>query len=223
MRVFHNHDTSPMQRLRRVSIAAVARQLTVCVVVLLAAWNATADQWPEFRGPDGQGHSDEQGLPLDWSESRNVLWKAAIPGAGWSSPVVANGRVWLTTATEAGPAPGRPASVSLRVLAVDVSTGREVVNVEVFRVDRPEAINGKNSRASPTPVLDGERVYVHFGSEGTAALTTTGEVLWRARLSYASQHGSGGWPVLYRDLLIVNCDGNGGGAAISAFAYASPR
>jgi outer membrane protein assembly factor BamB len=179
-------------------------------------WNATAAQWPEFRGPTGQGLSDEHGLPLDWSESRNVLWKVPVPGAGWSSPVVANGRVWLTTATQTGTGPGRPASVSLRALAIDVSTGREVVNVEVFRVDRPAAINGKNSHASPTPVLDGDRVYVHFGSEGTAALTTTGEVLWRARLSYASQHGSGGSPVLYRDLLIVNCDGNGGAAFVAA-------
>ena len=110
--------------------------------------------------------------------------------------------------------------VSLRALAIDLSTGREIVNVEVFRIDRPSAINGKNSRASPTPVLDGDRVYVHFGSDGTAALSTTGEVLWRARLSYASQHGSGGSPVLYRDLLIVNCDGNGGEAFVAALTLA---
>ncbi len=90
------------------------------------------------------------------------------------------------------------------------------MNVEVFRVDRPEVINGKNSRASPTPIVDGDRVYVHFGAEGTAALSTSGEVLWRTRLAYASQHGSGGSPVLYRDRLIVNCDGNGGDAFVAA-------
>jgi outer membrane protein assembly factor BamB len=182
---------------------------------MLAAWNAAA-QWPQFRGPTGQGHSDEQGLPLDWSESRNVLWKVPEPGAGWSSPVVSNGRIWLTTGVETETGKGKSAGVSLRALAIDLSTGHEVVNVEVFRVNRLSAINSKNSHASPTPVLDGDRVYVHFGSEGTAALTATGEVLWRAHLSYASQHGSGGSPVLYRDLLIVNCDGNGGEAFVAA-------
>jgi outer membrane protein assembly factor BamB len=145
-----------------------------------------------------------------------VLWKVPVPGAGWSSPVISNGRVWLTTAVENRDARGRSAGVSLRALAIDEGTGRELLNVEVFRVTHPEAINGKNSRASPTPVLDGDRVYVHFGAEGTAALSATGEVVWRARLSYASQHGSGGSPVLYRDLLIVNCDGNGGDAFVAA-------
>jgi outer membrane protein assembly factor BamB len=197
----------------RLRVTAV---LVVVTVGMLAAWNAAADQWPEFRGPTGQGLSDEQGLPLEWGESRNVLWKVPVTGAGWSSPVVSNGRVWLTTAVETGTGKGKPAVVSLRALAIDVSTGREVVNVEVFRVDRPTAINGKNSRASPTPLLDADRVYVHFGSDGTAALSTTGEVLWRSHLSYASQHGSGGSPVLYRDLLIVNCDGNGGEAFVAA-------
>jgi outer membrane protein assembly factor BamB len=145
-----------------------------------------------------------------------VLWKVPVPGAGWSSPVVSNGRVWVTTAVENQTGKGSRGGVSLRAVAIDVSTGRELVNVEVFRVDRPEAINGKNSRASPTPIVDGDRVYVHFGAEGTAALSTSGEVIWRTRLSYASQHGSGGSPVLFRDQLIVNCDGNGGDAFVAA-------
>ena len=192
------------------------RKAIACTALVLAAWDARADQWPEFRGPTGQGLSDERGLPLEWNESRHVRWKVPLPGSGWSSPVVSDGRVWVTTAVEVGTGKGRSGGVSLRALAIDLSTGREIVNVEVFRIDRPSPINGKNSRASPTPVLDGDRVYVHFGSDGTAALSATGEVLWRARLSYASQHGSGGSPVLYRDLLIVNCDGNGGEAFVAA-------
>jgi outer membrane protein assembly factor BamB len=100
--------------------------------------------------------------------------------------------------------------VSLRALAYDAATGREVVNVEVFSVDRPEALNPKNSYASPTPIVERDRVFVHFGALGTAALSTAGEVVWKTRLAYQSQHGNGGSPVLYRDLLIVNCDGNGG-------------
>ena len=106
--------------------------------------------------------------------------------------------------------------MSLRALAFDVASGREVVNTEVFRVDRPEALNAKNSYASPTPIVDGDRVYVHFGAQGTAALTTTGEIVWKTRLAYQSQHGNGGSPALHGDLLIVNCDGNGGDAYVAA-------
>ena len=200
----------------RAAVRLLTHRLTIVGAFLFATGIASADQWPEFRGPTGQGHSAEQGLPLEWSESRNVRWKVPVPGAGWSSPVIADGRIWLTTATEGEAGKGRRNGISLRALAFDVSTGRELVNVEVFRVDRPEAINGKNSRASPTPIVDGDRVYVHFGAEGTAALSTSGEVLWRTRLAYASQHGSGGSPVLYGDRLIVNCDGNGGDAFVAA-------
>ena len=173
----------------------------VLAVVLLVAGPVRAQDWPAFRGPDGQGHSSERGLPADWSESKNVVWKAPVPGMGWSSPVVAGGRVWLTTAVDEG-------DIVLRVLAFDVEQGREVVNVELFRLKNAREINPKNSFASPTPVLEGDRVYVHFGADGTAALTTSGEVIWKTRLSYQSQHGAGGSPIVYGDLLIVSCDGH---------------
>ena len=173
-----------------------------------------AAQWPQFRGPSGQGHASETGLPLEWSESRNVLWKSPVPGRGWSSPSISGGRVWLTTSIEGSE--GRRRGLSLRALAFDVATGREVVNTEVFRVDRPEELNAKNSYASPTPIVDGDRVYVHFGAQGTAALTTTGEIVWKTRLDYQSQHGNGGSPALHGDLLIINCDGNGGDAYVVA-------
>ena len=177
---------------------------------------AHAEDWPQFRGPTGQGHATEQGLPLEWSESKNVVWKTPVPGFGWSSPVVAGGRVWLTSVTETRDPRRDRVTASLRALAFDVASGLEVVNVEVFRIDNPGAINTKNSRASPTPIIDGERVYVHFGAEGTAALTTSGQILWTTRLSYDSQHGNGGSPVLYRGLLIVNCDGWGDEAYVAA-------
>lgn len=164
---------------------------------------AYAEDWPQFRGPGGQGHSAEQDLPLEWSESRNVVWKTPVPGLGWSSPVVAGGRVWLTTATDD---PRSQDKVSLRALAFDAKTGRELVNVEVFQM-RGELLNPKNSHASPTPIVEGDRVYVHFGMNGTAALTTSGEIVWKTRLPYESQHGSGGSPALYGDLLIISCDG----------------
>ena len=168
--------------------------------------DGAVEDWPQFRGPTGQGHSAERGLPLDWSESRNIVWKTAVPGAGWSSPVIAGGRVWLTAAV----------GDSLRALAFDRATGREVVNVEVFRADRSGNLNPKNNRASPTPIVSGDRVYVHFGADGTAALSETGEIVWRTRLRYESQHGGGGSPALHDGLLIVNCDGNGGDAFVVA-------
>jgi len=162
---------------------------------------ARAEDWPQFRGPSGQGHSSERGLPITWSESQNVMWKTPVPGRGWSSPSVAGGRVWVTTSIKENGA-------SLRAIAFDSSTGRETVNVEVFHLRSADLTNPKNSHASPTPIVEGDRVYVHFGAQGTAALTTTGEIVWKARLSYESQHGNGGSPVLYGDLLIVSCDGS---------------
>ena len=167
--------------------------------VVLAAQTAG---WPEFRGPTAQGHSTERDVPLEWSESRNVLWKTPVQGRGWSSPVVERDRVWLTTAIN-----GR-GGTSLRAVAFDVETGRELVNVEVFQLRNSDLLNFKNSHASPTPIVEGDRVYVHFGAAGTAALTTSGDIVWKTRLSYQSQHGNGGSPVLYKDLLIVSCDGS---------------
>lgn len=163
-----------------------------------------AEDWPQFRGPTGQGHSTEVNLPVEWSTSRNIAWKVRTRGTGWSSPVIADGRVWLTEARDTA-----HSTVSLRALAFDVATGRTLVDTEVFAVSSESPLNPKNSRASPTPIVDGDRVYVHFGPDGTAALTTSGTVLWTRRLPYEPQHGGGGSPVLYRDLLIVHCDGNG--------------
>jgi outer membrane protein assembly factor BamB len=156
--------------------------------------------WPEFRGPTGQGHSDERGLPLTWSETKNVRWKVAIPGRGWSSPAIHGDRIWLTTATEEGK--------SLRAISIDRNTGATLQNVELFRLKSAGHLNTKNSLASPTPVLEGDRVYLHFGANGTACLTQTGEILWKTRLEYDNgQHGPGGSPVIYDNLLIMSCDG----------------
>ena len=160
-----------------------------------------ASDWPQFRGPTGQGTSDEHGLPLNWSETTNVRWKVPIPGKGWSSPVIQGDRIWLTTATEDGK--------SLRAISVDRNTGAILQNVEVFRLKSAKLTNAKNSFASPTPIIDGDHVYIHFGAFGTACLTQSGEVVWKTKLDYDNgQHGTGGSPVLYDDLLIISCDGN---------------
>ena len=198
------------------------KRLLVLLLLAGASVLAQAEDWPQFRGPTGQGHATERNLPLEWSETNNIIWKVPVPGLGWSSPAVANGRVWLTTVVESKERRGR-VSASLRALAYDIATGRELVNVEVFRLDDAGYVNPKNSRASPTPIVDGDRVYVHFGAEGTAALSASGEILWTTHLRYESQHGNGGSPTLYRDLLIVNCDGNGGEAYVIALDTATGK
>lgn len=168
--------------------------------LLILAVVVTFD-WPQFRGPTGQGVSDERGLPLTWSESKNVRWKTPIPGRGWSSPVVQGDRIWLTTATEDGK--------SLRAIAIDRNTGAILQNIEVFRLKSAKLANAKNSFASPTPVIDGDRIYLHFGAFGTACITQAGEIVWKTKLEYDNgQHGTGGSPIIYEDLLIVSCDGN---------------
>jgi len=190
-------------RKRRSPGVLIAAILLACVRGAAAQGvSAPQAEWPEFRGPGAQGHSAERGLPVEWSETKNVAWKTPVAGLGWSSPVVANGRVWLTTAVE-------QRGVSLRAIAFDMTTGKEVVNVEVFKIplDRRD-INPKNSWASPSPVIDGDRVYVHFGADGTAALSTEGEIIWKNRFEYQSQHGAGGSPIVYGDLLIFSCDGS---------------
>jgi outer membrane protein assembly factor BamB len=192
----------------------------VALVALLLTAPIAAEDWPQFRGPTGQGHSNERGLPLEWSETSNVAWKTPVPGTGWSSPVVAGTQIWLTTTLPSG---SRGGALSLRALAFDAVSGAGLVDVEVFRISSPRPRHQKNSPASPTPIVDGDRVYVHFGADGTAALDSKGKVLWTTRLPYESQHGNGGSPVLYRDLLIVSCDGNGGDAYVVALDTATGK
>jgi outer membrane protein assembly factor BamB len=159
-----------------------------------------AENWTEFRGPSGQGHSRERGLPVTWSETENVDWKVPVPGKGWSSPVISGDQIWLTTAMDEGR--------SLRAICLNRETGRPVHNVEIFQLADPGPVHQKNTHASPTPIVEGERVYLHFGSHGTACITRSGEIVWRTQeLKYYHRHGPGGSPVLYGDLLIVSCDG----------------
>ena len=176
-----------------------AAALISVALVLLSAPRGRAEDWPQFRGPGGQGHSSERGLPVSWGEDENIAWKVPIAGRGWSSPVVLGERIWLTTAIDDGR--------SLRAIGLDRNTGKEVVNVEVFHKEDPGPIHNKNSHASPTPILEGDRVYVHYGAHGTACLTTDGEVVWRQILEYYHRHGPGGSPALVGDRLIINCDG----------------
>ncbi|MDB6171977.1 MAG: Pyrrolo-quinoline quinone repeat-containing protein [Chthoniobacteraceae bacterium] len=175
--------------------------IALTLLILSATLLRAGDSWTQFRGPTAQGYSDAKGLPRHWSETENVKWKTALPGEGWSSPVVANGQIWMTTALEEGK--------SLRALCVDFATGKLVHDIEVFKNESVPPKHRRNSYASPTPVIDGDRVYLHFGSLGTACLSTKdGSKIWENReLKVDFQNGAGGSPVLFKDKLLIACDG----------------
>ena len=173
------------------------------VLVSTLTVNAASD-WPEFRGPTGQGLSTATNVPLSWSATSNIAWKVAIPGEGWSSPVLLDGKIYLTSALN------ESNNVSLRALCVNARDGHLEWNTEVLQPDASsvKAIHSKNSLTSPTPVVRDGRLYVHYGHMGTAALDLTGKVLWRqTTLKYPPTHGNGGSPMLLGDQLIFSCDG----------------
>ena len=160
----------------------------------------SAENWARFRGPTGQGLSSEKGLPLHWSSSSNVAWKAEIPGAGWSSPIVWDAHVFLTTATENG--------TKCRVLCLDRESGRALWDKQVFE-QIPRRKEGKNSYATPTPCTDGQRVYAVFGDGSIAALTFDGSLIWTNReVQHYSRHGLGASPLVHDGLLIMTYDGS---------------
>lgn len=162
-----------------------------------------AENWPQFRGPANQGRSVEIALPLHWSATNNIAWKTPIPGASWSSPIVWNDRVFVTTATEKGQ--------TCRVLSLDAVTGKILWDKEVFQ-QMPSRKESRNTYATPTPATDGERVYACFGDGSFAALDFAGEIVWTNRnYRFYGQHGLGSSPILYRDLLIMARDGSSDG------------
>jgi outer membrane protein assembly factor BamB len=173
-----------------------------------------AGDWPEFRGPTRDGHSTATNVPIAWSASSNIVWKARVPGSGWSSPVLsAAGKLFLTSAV------GKDGSSeqSLRALCFDAANGSVVWDTEVFVQKGGSArIHGKNGHASPTPVLEGDRLYVHFGHQGTAALDLAGKKIWENRsLGYTPVHGNGGSPLIVGDVLFYSADGDSAPKAIA--------
>src|SRR5688500_9442887 len=140
------------------------------VLFVLSLSNSRAENWPQFRGPDGQGHTSAVGLPTKWSDTENVAWKEDVPGEGWSSPVVWENRIYLTTAIASEAAEN---AYSLHVLCLDGEAVYVLLDKELFKQTAKDTqrIHTKNSHASPTPITDGKRLYVHFGAQGTASLT----------------------------------------------------
>lgn len=192
-----------------------------------------AEDWPVFRGPQGDGVID-QPLPTEWGTDKNIAWRTEIPGEGWSSPVTAGGRIFLTAAVPSteGSEDSKKQDYTLSLIIVDAASGKILKTIPVMEqtAERPARIHRKNSHASPTPVIDGGRIYVHFGYQGTACLTLDGEVLWKNReLYFKPTHGNGGSPVLASGNLIFTCDGDAEpkivalNAANGQLAWSTPR
>ena len=194
-------------------------------VLLIVMWGQVSeadDRWPQFRGPGSRGISDESGLPTNWSTTENVAWVADIPGLGWSSPIVWDDTVFLTTVISAEPVEeplggfyrGRetwlPSQVEHRwlVYAIDVETGSVKWEREVHRSVPKGAHHLKNTLATETAVTDGQSVYVYFGNVGVYCLDADGTVRWSYEIEASNTRlgwGTAASPVLYRDhLYIVN-------------------
>ena len=211
-------------------------------LVLLAAASGSAPaeprptEWAQFRGPAGQGVSFEKGLPDDWSATRNVLWKTAIPGRGHSSPVIWGDRVFVTTAVEGEVVPGaqgvkhvvegqdfrHPQGVgddrrhTFKVLALDARDGNLLWERAAHEGVPYDTRHKMGSFASQTPVTDGKRVYAFFGSEGLLfAYDMDGRLAWKAALGGIASVGVGVCtsPVLYKDLVVLQCDEDNGEAS----------
>jgi len=201
--------------------------LSVALLFILGNCSAAraADEWTQFRGPDGSGHSTAVGLPVTWSETENVAWKAPVPGSGHSSPVISGNQIWLTAAVETPLTEEEQkqrlsklanpnglvlaGALTLRALCFDRGTGELLQNVELLHVREPEPKHALNSYASPSPVLKEGRLYCHFGAYGTACVdTSSGQVLWRSSEHQVDhQNGPGSSPVLWGNRLIIAFDG----------------
>jgi outer membrane protein assembly factor BamB len=178
----------------------ITTALCLIATIICSAWGG--EHWPSYRGPTDQGYSSATNLPIRWSESENVVWKTAIDGKAWSSPVIWGDQIWITSA----PLEGN----RLFAICVDKNSGKLVHKRRLHHVVLPQYCHPFNSYASPSPVIEAGRVYVSFGSPYNACLDSkTGEVLWE-RTDFVCNHfrGAGSSPFIYKNLLILHFDGS---------------
>ena len=171
--------------------------LASCIVI------EANEQWSQFRGHYGNGIIKSTSAPINWSDNTNIDWKTPIHDRGWSSPVIWNDQIWMTTATKEGN--------KMYAICVNKLSGKIEHDIHVFDVKSPQAITNENTYASPTPVVEEGRVYVHFGTYGTACISTKdGQILWKRRdLNCDHEIGAGpaSSPFIYNNFLIFNVDG----------------
>ena len=217
-----------MKQTRRISLAVIVG-ITLTV-------NALAGNWPQWRGPDGSGISNEKNLPSEWSPTRNIKWKTPIDGRSHSSPIVWGNRVFLTTAIEGPVVPGakavkhvvegdkeflHPDSVgadrkhTFKVIALDRETGKILWQSTAWEGTPYDNRHRKSSYAASTPATDGKLVYAFFGTEGLYAYDFKGNLAWKTQLGNLGTvgMGTGTSPILFGDLVIVQCDEENGASS----------
>jgi outer membrane protein assembly factor BamB len=187
-----------------------------------------AESWPQFRGPDGNGIAVGQTPPTHFGEQSNVVWKTELPGKAWSSPVVAEGVIWATTAIERVPTDDEriamfkqaeieekkfkqlsiAKSIELKLVALDFDSGTVLRTIDLVDFEQPDAIHALNSYASPTPVIDDDHIYCHFGNYGTFCLDRGSySLVWKRRLPLQHSVGPGSSPLIHNHRLILIQDG----------------
>lgn len=193
-----------------VSVRLLAKTRTLTAMLFAVALSfcpfsslfSSETNWPQFRGPAGDGRTSATGLPIAFGETEAVRWKTAIHGKAWSSPVIWGSQIWMTTANEEG--------TELSFVCVDKDSGKILRDEILFRIETPQFCHKFNSYASPTPVIEEGRIYVTFGSPGTACIdTATGKKIWE-RTDFVCNHfrAAGSSPILWNDLLLMNFDGS---------------
>ena len=219
------------------------RQIALTLIVALTvtglgsfARSASAGNWPQWRGPDGSGISNEKNLPSEWSPTRNIKWKTAIDGRSHSSPIVWGNRVFLTTSIEGEAVPGakavthvdekdkeylHPDSVgadrkhTFKVLCIDRDTGTILWQSTAWEGTPYDNRHRKSSYAASTPATDGNLVYAFFGTEGLYAYDFKGNLAWKAQLGNLGTvgMGTGTSPIVFENLVIVQCDEENGASS----------
>ena len=205
----------------------------------LLTYSAGADSksWPQWRGPDASGHGYPGIYPKKWSAEENLAWMAKIPGRGHSSAVHENGHIWITTAIET-PASEKEkeerlkeneglstvtvlSEVSLRAVKLDPMTGGILKNIEVIQKKQPQWVHHLNSYASPSPVIEGNRLYLHFGAYGNACIdAVSGKIIWKnnqKELWVMHENGPGSSPIIWENLMIFHLDGSDKQSIVALF------
>jgi outer membrane protein assembly factor BamB len=224
-----------MKRLTTASIA-ILFLLSISATILFADPN-----WPQWRGPDGQGISLEKNLPVEWSSTKNVKWKTPIEGRGHSSPIIWGKRIFLTTALDGKVIPGRTAGVThklsdgsdfvhpdamgadlthtFKVICIDRESGRVLWERVAYDGPVKDSRHKLASFASSTPATDGKFVFAFFGSEGLYAYDYAGKLVWKQDLGTlgTASVGYGVSPILFENLVLMQCDDSGGHSFIAAF------
>jgi len=208
-------------------------------LALIALFSLTtvgfAANWPQWRGPDGSGISNEKNLPAEWTPAKNIKWKTPIEGRGHSSPIVWGNKIFLTTAIQGEVVPGakavkhtadgqeflHPDSVgadhkhTFKVIALDRNSGKILWEKVAWEGTPYDNRHRKSSYAASTPATDGKLVYAFFGTEGLYAYDFNGKLAWKAELGKLGTvgMGTGTSPILYENLVIVQCDEENGEAS----------